>query len=280
MANSRADHILASIKKDGVGVEIGPSHRPIAPKNMGFKTHVIDHMSREDLKTKYKDANVALENIEEVDFIWRGESYAELTNNLGYYDWIIASHVIEHVPDLIGFLSNCETILKNDGVLSLAVPDSRFCFDHFRPLSSLGSIIDANVIRRNLNSVGTIAEFLLNAVKRNGRITWSRTSTGEFTFIHGIPGIKDAIRKVTEEGKYIDAHVWCFTPHWFRVIIDDLHALGFISMREISFFDPGTHEFYVTLGRTGKGSGMQRLDLLRHAGTEISMADAKLTRSS
>lgn len=277
MANSRSDHILMNIKRDGVGIEIGPSHRPIAPKNMGFKTHVIDHMSKEELKIKYKHANVALENIEEVDFIWRGESYAELTNNHEYYDWVIASHVIEHVPDLIGFLSGCEAILKNDGVLSLAIPDSRFCFDHFRPMSSLGSIIDANTIRRNLNSAGTVAEFLLNAVKRGGAITWPRTSTDEFSFIHGVVGVKDAIKKVAEEGKYIDAHVWCFTPHWFRVIIDDLYALGFISMREISFSDPGTHEFYVTLGRTGKGSGMQRLDLLRQTGMEISMADAELT---
>jgi len=277
MASSRSDHILMNIKRAGVGVEIGPSHRPIAPKNMGFKTHVIDHMSREDLKIKYKDANVALENIEEVDFIWRGESYAKLTNNHEHYDWVIASHVIEHVPDLIGFLSDCEAILKNDGVLSLAIPDSRFCFDHFRPLSSLGSIIDANVAHRDLTSVGTVAEFLLNAVKRGGTITWPRTSTDEFSFIHGVMGVKDAIKKVVEEGKYIDAHVWCFTPHWFRVIIDDLYALGFISMREVSFFDPGTHEFYVTLGRTGKGSGMQRLDLLRQTGMEISMADAELT---
>lgn len=279
MGNSRADHILTSIKRDGFGVEIGPSHRPIAPKNMGFKTHVIDHMSRDDLKIKYKDSNVALENIEEVDFIWRGESYAELTKNHGHYDWVIASHVVEHVPNLIGFLLDCEAILKNDGVLSLAVPDSRFCFDHFRPLSSLGSIIDANIAHRKFNSVGTVAEFLLNAVKRGGAITWPRTSTEEFTFIHGIAGVKGAIKKAAKGG-YVDAHVWCFTPHWFRVIIEDLYALGFISMREISFFDPGTHEFYVTLGRTGNGSDMRRLELLRRTTMEISMADAKITKPS
>src|SRR5690348_699310 len=107
---SRADYILANINKGGVGVEIGPSHRPLAPKSMGYRTHVIDHMTKDELKVKYENANVALENIEEVDFVWRGESYAELTKRSKYYDWIIASHVIEHVPNLIGFLSDCDQI--------------------------------------------------------------------------------------------------------------------------------------------------------------------------
>lgn len=276
MVKNRADYVLANIKRDGIGVEIGPSHRPLAPKRMGYKTHVIDHMTREDLKVKYEKANVALENIEEVDFVWRGESYSELTKRSKYYDWIIASHVIEHVPDLIGFLSDCDEILKDDGVLSLAIPDSRFCFDHFRPVSSLGSVIDASLHRRKFNSAGMVADFFLNAVKRGGTITWPRSCTDEFTFIHGIAGVRNAIKKVVEKGAYVDIHAWCFTPSWFRLIIEDLYVLGFTTMRELDFFDPGTHEFYVTLARHGNGPGVQRLDLLRLAAIDMSIADASV----
>lgn len=273
---SRADYILANINKDGVGVEIGPSHRPLAPKSMGYRTHVIDHMTKDELKVKYENANVALENIEEVDFVWRGESYVELTKRSKYYNWIIASHVIEHVPNLIGFLSDCDQILQDNGVLSLAIPDSRFCFDHFRPVSSLGGIIDANLEGRRLNSAGMVTEFLLNAVKRGGAITWPRNNTGEFSFIHEVEGVRNAVKRVTEQRVYLDIHVWCFTPHWFRLVIEDLNTLGFIKLREIDFFDPGTHEFYVTLGRQGKGPGISRLNLLRCVTRELSVSDAAI----
>lgn len=67
--------------------------------------------------TKYKDHHVNLNNIEEVDFVWRDENYSELTGKSKYYDWIIASHVIEHTPDLIGFLNDCDAILKDEGVI-------------------------------------------------------------------------------------------------------------------------------------------------------------------
>ena len=33
-------------------------------------------------------------------------------------------HVIEHMPDLFGFMRDCEALLKPNGVLTLAIPTS------------------------------------------------------------------------------------------------------------------------------------------------------------
>ncbi len=141
---SREEKILRHIDKNGYGIEIGPSHNPIAAKKDGYKTHIIDHMSREQLIVKYEDHSVNLHNIEEVDFVWKGERYSELTGKTQYYDWIIASHIIEHTPDFIGFLNDCDAILKDDGVISLVVPDKRYCFDHYRPITGISKIIDSH----------------------------------------------------------------------------------------------------------------------------------------
>ena len=110
----RKNKILRHITKEGRGIEIGPSHNPITPKKDGYLVHIIDHMSREQLINKYRDHNVNLDNIEEVDFVWQGQPYSELTGKCKYYDWIIASHMIEHTPDLIGFLNECDAILKDE----------------------------------------------------------------------------------------------------------------------------------------------------------------------
>ncbi|MEO1400362.1 MAG: hypothetical protein AAFV72_03805 [Cyanobacteria bacterium J06635_1] len=76
---SRKEIILRHINKAGFGVEIGPSHNPIAPKREGYKVHVIDHMDQAQLIEKYKHHAVNTENIEAVDFVWQGESYSTLT---------------------------------------------------------------------------------------------------------------------------------------------------------------------------------------------------------
>ncbi|MCF7992123.1 MAG: class I SAM-dependent methyltransferase, partial [Thiohalocapsa sp.] len=145
---SRRDKLLCGLKLDGLGLEIGPSHAPVAPKREGFNVHVVDHLPAEELRRKYVGHDVDLDAIEAVDFIWRGEPLDATVGAVERYDWIIASHVIEHVPDVIGFLCSCEALLKDGGVLSLAVPDKRYCFDLFRWPSSTGDALQAHTERR------------------------------------------------------------------------------------------------------------------------------------
>ena len=107
---NRKEKILKHIDTSGKGLEIGPSHNPIAPKQEGFDVQSIDHLCKEDLIRKYEDESVDTSQIEEVDYVWRGEPYDELTGKRDYYDWIVASHLVEHTPDLIGFLIDCDSI--------------------------------------------------------------------------------------------------------------------------------------------------------------------------
>jgi SAM-dependent methyltransferase len=269
---SREEKILYYINKNGQGIEIGPSHNPIAPKKEGYKVHIIDHMNREELIAKYRDHSVNLENIEEVDFVWRGESYCELTGNSKYYDWIIASHVVEHVPNLIGFLNDCESVLNDDGVLSLAIPDKRYCFDRYRPITGISKIID-NYFHRNKSSTpGAVAEYFLNVVSKAGQIAWDASATGEYSFIHSS---KDAVQEMNtalNDKAYIDVHAWCFVPHSFRLIIHDLFHLGLISFQEIDFFPTVGCEFHIALGRNGKGINKSRLEMLEIIDTECSFS--------
>ncbi|THI93750.1 hypothetical protein E7Z54_20625 [Nocardioides sp.] len=41
------------------------------------------------------------------------------------FDWVFASRVIEHVPDLVGWLEQTESLVVEDGALVLVVPDRR-----------------------------------------------------------------------------------------------------------------------------------------------------------
>lgn len=267
---SRTDKLLYGISKNGLGLEIGPSHRPVAPKRAGYNVKILDHLSASGLRSKYTgDPKVDIRFIEEVDYVWNGESFADLVGSTRF-DWIIASHVIEHTPDLIGFLNDCESVLKEDGILSLAVPDKRYCFDHFREVSSLGKVIDAHFYNTKKHTPGTAAEFFLNTVRCGGSAAWSDGFKGSFEFIHSSEIAKFWMEKMNNEGKYVDLHSWCFTPSAFRLLVEDLFSLGLIRVREVMHFDTYGHEFFITLGRKGLGPEKTRLELLQAKQNDLS----------
>lgn len=269
----REEKILHNIDKAGFGLEIGPSHQPIAPRRDGYKVHVLDHLSKEKLIEKYKSHGVCIDNIEEVDFVWGGESYGELTGNFKYYDWIIASHVIEHVPDLIGFLKNCDAILKDDGFLSLAIPDKRYCFDHYRPISGLSKVIDNHLGKQSIHTLGSVMECYLNKVTKAGVIGWDYMQSGEYKLTHTLEQAREKIKEVVNNSVYVDTHAWCFVPHSFRLIIQDLFDLGLSPFKEVDFFPTAGSEFFVTLSRKGRGLDKSRLEILEIIESEIAARD-------
>lgn len=255
--------ILKHIDKKGRGLEIGASLNPVAPKKDGYDVHVIDHASRDDLVKKYQNQNVNTDNIEDVDYVWEGQPYSELTGKRKYYDWIIASHLIEHTPDLIGFLNNCDAILKDDGVIALTVPDKRYCFDHFRPITGISKIIDSHIHKNIIHSPGTVAEYFLNVVSKSGSIAWNSSDNGNYEMIHTLDNASESMDSVLTDNKYIDVHAWCFVPHSFRLILHDLFCLKFIPFQEVDFHTTEGCEFHVIISRNGRGLKTQRLEILK-----------------
>jgi SAM-dependent methyltransferase len=273
---TRKEKVLKHIDKCGYGLEVGPSHNPLAPKCEGYSVQIIDHMSRKQLIEKYTNDNVRLENIEDVDFVWNGESYTDLTGKKKHYDWIIASHLIEHTPDLIGFLNDCDQVLKDDGVLSLVIPDKRYCFDHYRPITGISKIIDASFNKNKTHTIGTAAEGILMFVKLDGTIAWDKNTIGEYSRPHSRDAMLKLFNEAIKNTNYEDAHAWCFVPHSFRLLIQDLFMLGLIPFQEVDFYDTEGFEFCITLGRGGKGCSIPRLKLFAIIESELNVKKHRL----
>lgn len=244
--------ILCGIDRAALGLEIGPSHRPIAAKRSGFNVRILDHLDAAALRDKYASHGVDVHAIEEVDYIWTGQPLDELVARESF-SWIIASHVIEHVPDLVGFLNACERVLRPGGLLSLAVPDKRYCFDCERENSSLGRVIDVARSRSTNHSPGTAAEYFLKVRSKGGRIAWDDRHSGTLAPVHGL---QDALRAMVQvqDGHYLDVHAWVFTPDSFRQMIRDLHDLRLIDLHEQYYHPTQGCEFFVTLSKPSSGA--------------------------
>lgn len=248
----RAEKALHLIDRNGLGLEIGPSHNPLAPKRAGFRVEILDHAGAGELREKYRSHGVNIDNIEEVDYVWRGEPLDQLIGKPGAYDYIIASHVIEHTPDLIAFLQQCEKLLKPAGVLSLVIPDKRYCFDYLRWPSSTGDVLQAHYENRRAHAPGVVFDHFSTACKLNGNIAWGPGLNGDLSFVHMLADAQAMMDAAKTGSAYIDVHQWRFTPSSFRLILSDLNALQLASLSEVQFFDTVGCEFFVALSAAGK----------------------------
>lgn len=248
----RRDTVMRSLDCKGIGLEIGPSHNPVAPKKLGFNVDILDHLNQSELKNKYSGQSaygVNVDNIEEVDYVWNGQPLAEVIGKIDYYDWIIASHVIEHVPDMITFIKECSKLLKSNGRLSLVVPDKRYCFDSLNPCSSTGDFLDAFEAKNSKPTVGKIFDHFANACQLNKMIAWDSVTNGELKLIHSLEQSKDICYKALINDEYIDVHCWRFTPESFRLVLTDFKMLGLVDLEIVDEAPPTGCEFYVTLGK-------------------------------
>lgn len=257
LLGDRKSRILEGITKTQQGLEIGPSHSPCVPKRKGYCVEIVDYLDREGLREHYKGHDVDLDAIEEVDYVWNGGSYLELIQKPGFYDYIIASHLIEHTTDFLGFLQDCSRLLKPDGVLKLAVPDKRYCFDHYRDVTGLSQVLNNAYNPAGLHSPGRVAEYLTNVVRKKEKISWKKPwiswlnrRDGAYTFIHGREEVKETVRRVREEQLYVDIHHYVFTPAAFELLIYDLRILGLTDLKIEKSYGTRGNEFIVALRRT------------------------------
>ena len=125
------------------GLEIGPLNEPLVTKDdmqsVG-EIFYLDHLPTDELQAKYEDdVSVDVNKIVPVDFVCRDGDLVKATAG-NKFDYVIASHVIEHAPNLLQFLQDIEKIIKPGGRLILIIPDKRFTFDLNRPITTFGAV--------------------------------------------------------------------------------------------------------------------------------------------
>jgi len=113
-----------------------------------------------------------------------------------------------------------------------------------------------------------VAEHYLNAASHDGQIIWGANVTSTPTLIHTLQDATSAISDTAGRVHYRDVHSWTFSPASFRLLMDDLFQLGFVTLREIGPAVSGSGEFYIKLSRSGAGPQQDRLDLARVAARE------------
>jgi len=269
---NRFEKATKFINLNGEGLEIGPSYNPIVRKTSGANIKILDHTDRDGLIKKYWWMPEDIRNsIEKVDFIWEGGTLLDTIGN-ARFDYIIASHFIEHSIDIIGFLKDCEHLLKQGGVLSLIIPDKRYCFDRFKPLTTVGAALDVHLNQTKYHTPGAVLDHKIYSVfGQEDELAWDKFSDIKMKIEYqDLVSQKNIIKKALQQEEYIDIHHWIFTPSSFSLFIQDLSDLGYTTLLEIGSFKTTGFDFYISLSKTDLVKGrLDRMEMLKKIENEL-----------
>jgi hypothetical protein len=238
----------------GHGLEIGPLDAGIADPGQDSVSYV-DVFDAEGTREHYADdPNVILELIPDIDFpLYLNGSIrtlAEAASPGAPYDWVIASHVIEHVPDVIGWLGEIAELTADGGALLLAVPDRRYCFDRHRPPTTTGQAIEAHEAGHTRPSLRAVYDYFSSAVAVDTVALWEGARPpGRSARMHDLASVQAALDRC-RAGEYVDCHVWTYTPDSLLDQIRELRDLGLCDWYVERLVPvPRSVEFHVVLRR-------------------------------
>jgi SAM-dependent methyltransferase len=221
----RLRRLLAEQYLRGHGLEIGPLHRPM-PLPAGVRVTYTDSFSTDVLRTLWSP-DVDGYHIPPMDIVTDATTLDGIAD--ASFDFVVSSHVIEHLENPVCGLRHALRVLRPGGVLLLAVPDRRATFDAGRPPTSVAHLLrdycggTADSRRRHYDEWVSLVEHL----------------TGE-----------DAVRRATDlEQRRYPIHFHCWSPMEFMVLLDAVERLmpaGF----DVDFFKANRTEGVWILRRT------------------------------
>lgn len=255
----------------GRGLEVGPLHAPVVPRSTGDVRYVDVH-DRDGLREAYRShEGFPLDDIEAPDFALLGpdgmRTLPQAVAAAAPFDWVVASHVVEHVPDAVGWLAEVAEVLVDDGLLLLAVPDRRLCFDAERHPTTVGDMLLAHGSADVRPSVRAVYDHFSRCVHLDPLHIWHGGGPGERMYDSDFVLAKIA---EAEAGEYVDCHVWVWTPASFVEQLAELAALDLLPFAVDQVVDPDVDdiEFFVRLRRLPRGLERDARDALRSVGVQ------------
>lgn len=260
------------------GIEIGPLYRPYIRKDQG-EVYYVDHCSTDELRQVYQynsDVRAHLDEIVAVDYVvGPGMSLGRATKEQAPFDYLIAAHVIEHVANPIGWLADSAAVLVDGGVVSLVIPDKRFCFDTNRRLTQLQDWADWYLRELAQPDYVHLFDFYSNAVTVDGAVDtagiWAGTVDYSGCRRTDVPDADvaayEACLDLRNSGRYMDVHTGAYTPRSFLELLDGVARLGLLAL-EVAYLQPtaeGELEFFVSLRKVGTGNIEHTRESIRRA---------------
>ncbi len=125
----------------GAGLDLGPGHVPFPVPYPGTRAWLVDRWRSVENTRLFAEPEMKDAVFPEPDVICDLAASSLDAFGSASMDFVVASHIIEHMPNPLGLLEGIHRVLRPGAVLVLLVPDRRRTFDRGRPPTSLEHVI-------------------------------------------------------------------------------------------------------------------------------------------
>lgn len=238
----------------GNGLEIAPYFDPClrAPK---YNIMYTDYISNEEIQAKAAENPDVVHSPPLIDFTWNpGKPLKDCAPEGLSFDYALASHVMEHVPNPIGWLNNVLSILKIGGRLAIFLPSKKFSFDCYRVETQYHQLVEWWIEQPPIPTTGQLIDFMGNAIS----VYHDTVFNEEGVVVDGKPhyGDSNAIDAgvfVYQNQNYLDVHCTVWNGSTFPDIFDRIIKNGLMNV-SIDLVSEEQSEFLVIFTKLGEPS--------------------------
>jgi len=158
----------------GAGIEVGPGHNPFPLEVPGTSVQYVDRWNPEENRNLFPE-------LDEPEFP-RPDVVCNFDEDLlrpladATQDFVVCSHVLEHLANPLGFLGDIHRVLRPAGVALILLPDRHRTFDQSRNPTPLAHVVADYEAGATEVDAAHIEDFLVNTAAVSGK-EWSEASS-------------------------------------------------------------------------------------------------------
>lgn len=235
---ARRAFVMSHLRTGGRGLEIAPYFNPMVDRAK-YDVFYVDCIDNDEIQRKASENPGAKGRyVPRIDAVWvPGKRLAECVGGRKF-DYAVASHVMEHVPNPLGWLGEILECVQVGGRVAIMLPMRHKSMDFYRQNTTFGQVVGWSIEKPSRPTPTQVMDFL----------SQSFFHRGEPIHAESMPPFGEAPRHYTDrdaityanfvwnEKHYLDVHCSTWTPETFTEIFSRLHDAGLLPCKVVGPF--------------------------------------------
>ncbi|RLS28556.1 MAG: methyltransferase domain-containing protein [Planctomycetota bacterium] len=254
---ARRAFVVSHLPTHKRGLEVAPYFNPMVDRSK-YDVFYVDCIDNDEIQRKASENPGGVgQYVPRIDAVWvPGKSLSECVGGRKFA-YAVASHVMEHVPNPLGWLHEILECVEVGGRLAIMLPIRTQSMDYYRQSTTFGQVVGWSIEKPSRPTPTQVMDFLSQNFFHRGE-----------AIVEGMmPRFEDASRHysdsqalqyarfVWDTQHYLDVHCSTWTPETFVEVFTRLRDVGLLNVDVVGPFTgfPGatTAEFLAFLEKRG-----------------------------
>ena len=226
----RRDFIMSRLPTQLHGLEIAPYFHPVTDRTR-HDVFYVDCIDNDEIRRKAAANPGAVgRDVPTIDAVWVPGRRLSACVNGRRFGYAIACHVLEHVPNPLGWLHEILECVEPSGRVAIMLPNKMHTMDYHRPLTTFAQIAGWSVENPSRPTPTQVMDFLSQSFHDDGSL-WVDARPPAFDSAPRSYSDTQALqyaRDVHATGMYLDVHCSVWTPESFIDVFERLRRCGLI----------------------------------------------------